>query len=292
MKILLLSENQAVINVVNICLDKPDFELFNALLDDGHCDLVIKDVDGDEDLSDFDEDTTLFLLARDKFETFLARNKIKKPFLPSELIKFLEDYEQNLPEISPKMLAKMASLRAQNDDIDTIKNILKDLDDADARDTNTHTLFMDDALSDSDAVGANSAPRGDGDDETGDLDGDADDINAADALGAGADADDVAQNAADKATEAKKEPIDEFAVHSDDVSLEDFARQLEITLGESDDIGAYEPMGEMKFREEDDAREVQELQSALEKAISKCLKEHLGPNLRNFKIHIDIEHKE
>lgn len=90
MKILLKSENPAVLSIVEICCERAGFDR-PYTKDDGEFDLVIQDCDKLEDITDNKE--TLFLIPRN-FENEVGNvNFIIKPFLPTELIKFLKDYE-------------------------------------------------------------------------------------------------------------------------------------------------------------------------------------------------------
>ncbi|MCR8684475.1 hypothetical protein [Campylobacter ureolyticus] len=90
MKILLKSENPAVLSIVEICCERAGFDR-PYTKDDGEFDLVIQDCDKLEDITD--NKGTLFLIPRN-FENEVGNvNFIIKPFLPTELIKFLKDYE-------------------------------------------------------------------------------------------------------------------------------------------------------------------------------------------------------
>ncbi|MCI6988139.1 MAG: hypothetical protein MR902_01005 [Campylobacter sp.] len=129
MRILLLSDNQAVANVVTLCLDKPGYEIVS---DANNCDLIIKDLENaQDDITEFDLNKTLFLISAVNFDTINVPNKIQKPFLPSKLIDFLTAYENSGVDIVAKSLKDTVD---SGDDIETITNIVDEIDLLDDKD--------------------------------------------------------------------------------------------------------------------------------------------------------------
>lgn len=163
MKILLKSENPAVLSIVEICCERAGFDR-PYTKDDGEFDLVIQDCDKLEDTTDNKE--TLFLIPRN-FENEVGNvNFIIKPFLPTELIKFLKDYESkanfnekksslNTEESLNEKINSLASEENLNDKTMTLKNedkanelkeigsLINEIDDMDSLKTNDETLEED-----------------------------------------------------------------------------------------------------------------------------------------------------
>lgn len=163
MKILLKSENPAVLSIVEICCERAGFDR-PYTKDDGEFDLVIQDCDKLEDITDNKE--TLFLIPRN-FENEVGNvNFIIKPFLPTELIKFLKDYESkanfnekksslNTEESLNDKINSLASEENLNDKTMTLKNedkanelkeigsLINEIDEMDSLKTNDETLEED-----------------------------------------------------------------------------------------------------------------------------------------------------
>lgn len=117
MKILLKSENPAVLSIVEICCERAGFDR-PYTKDDGEFDLVIQDCDKLEDITDNKE--TLFLIPRN-FENEVGNvNFIIKPFLPTELIKFLKDYD-NKKDFSEEKISLNTETNLNNQ-IDSLKS--------------------------------------------------------------------------------------------------------------------------------------------------------------------------
>ena len=117
MKILLKSENPAVLSIVEICCERAGFDR-PYTKDDGEFDLVIQDCDKLEDVTDNKE--TLFLIPRN-FENEVGNvNFIIKPFLPTELIKFLKDYD-NKKNFSEEKISLNTETNLNNQ-IDSLKS--------------------------------------------------------------------------------------------------------------------------------------------------------------------------
>lgn len=163
MKILLKSENPAVLSIVEICCERAGFDR-PYTKDDGEFDLVIQDCDKLEDITDNKE--ILFLIPRN-FENEVENvNFIIKPFLPTELIKFLKDYD-NKKDFSEEKISlntetnlnnQIDSLESQenlNSEIILLKNedkanelkeigsLINEIDDMDSLKTNDETLEED-----------------------------------------------------------------------------------------------------------------------------------------------------
>ena len=163
MKILLKSENPAVLSIVEICCERAGFDR-PYTKDDGEFDLVIQDCDKLEDITDNKE--TLFLIPRN-FENEVGNvNFIIKPFLPTELIKFLKDFESkinfnekksslNTEESLNDKINSLASEENLNDKTMTLKNedkanelkeigsLINEIDEMDSLKTNDETLEED-----------------------------------------------------------------------------------------------------------------------------------------------------
>lgn len=163
MKILLKSENPAVLSIVEICCERAGFDR-PYTKDDGEFDLVIQDCDKLEDITDNKE--ILFLIPRN-FENEVENvNFIIKPFLPTELIKFLKDYD-NKKDFSEEKISlntetnlnnQIDSLESQenlNSEIILLKNedkanelkeigsLINEIDEMDSLKTNDETLEED-----------------------------------------------------------------------------------------------------------------------------------------------------
>lgn len=166
MKILLKSENPAVLSIVEICCERAGFDR-PYTKDDGEFDLVIKDCERLEDVTDDKE--TLFLIPRNFKDEVGNVNFIIKPFLPTELIKFLKDYEgkadfseekfslntkENLnekisPLVSEENLSKqIISLKDEDkkDELEKIGSLIDEIDKMDNSKTNDKTLKEEDSL--------------------------------------------------------------------------------------------------------------------------------------------------
>lgn len=166
MKILLKSENPAVLSIVEICCERAGFDR-PYTKDDGEFDLVIKDCERLEDVTDDKE--TLFLIPRNFKDEAENVNFIIKPFLPTELIKFLKDYEtkadfseekfslntkENLddkisPLVSEENLSKqIISLKDEDkkDELEKIGSLIDEIDKMDDSKTNDKTLKEEDSL--------------------------------------------------------------------------------------------------------------------------------------------------
>lgn len=166
MKILLKSENPAVLSIVEICCERAGFDR-PYTKDDGEFDLVIKDCERLEDVTDDKE--TLFLIPRNFKDEVGNVNFIIKPFLPTELIKFLKDYEtkadfseekfslntkENLddkisPLVSEENLSKqIISLKDEDkkDELEKIGSLIDEIDKMDDSKTNDKTLKEKDSL--------------------------------------------------------------------------------------------------------------------------------------------------
>ena len=166
MKILLKSENPAVLSIVEICCERAGFDR-PYTKDDGEFDLVIKDCERLEDVTDDKE--TLFLIPRNFKDEAENVNFIIKPFLPTELIKFLKDYEtktdfseekfslntkENLddkisPLVSEENLSKqIISLKDEDkkDELEKIGSLINEIDEMDNSKTNDKTLKEEDSL--------------------------------------------------------------------------------------------------------------------------------------------------
>ena len=115
MKVFLESDNSAIASIVAICCERAGSDLVEDL--DVGCDLYIKDCDQIEDIVK-DEKTLLLLPKSLKDEA--DKNSIIKPFLPTELINFLQNYKKE----SLKHNAKQAEISA-------ISEIVKEIDDLD-----------------------------------------------------------------------------------------------------------------------------------------------------------------
>lgn len=166
MKILLKSENPAVLSIVEICCERAGFDR-PYTKDDGEFDLVIKDCERLEDVTDDKE--TLFLIPRNFKDEVGNAKFIIKPFLPTELIKFLKDYEtkadfseekfssntkENLDEkisplVSEENLSKqIISLKDEDkkDELEKIGSLINEIDEMDNSKTNDKTLKEEDSL--------------------------------------------------------------------------------------------------------------------------------------------------
>ena len=166
MKILLKSENPAVLSIVEICCERAGFDR-PYTKDDGEFDLVIKDCERLEDVTD--DKGTLFLVPRNFKDEVGNVNFIIKPFLPTELIKFLKDYEskadfseekfslntkENLddkisPLVSEENLSKqIISLKDEDkkDELEKIGSLIDEIDKMDDSKTNDKTLKEEDSL--------------------------------------------------------------------------------------------------------------------------------------------------
>ncbi|NLY03529.1 MAG: hypothetical protein GXZ15_01605 [Campylobacter sp.] len=86
MKIFLSSKNPAISSIVNICCERTDNDLVS---DENSADLVIKDCEIAEDVENLDN--TLYLIPKD-LEYIECKNRIIKPFLPTEMIKFIKNF--------------------------------------------------------------------------------------------------------------------------------------------------------------------------------------------------------
>lgn len=135
MRILLLSNNDAVINVVGICLDKPGFDVFNNSENEvENIDFVIKDVENLDDLSDCDFDKTLFLLPKDLIDKIDAKYKIVKPFLPKDLIDILAQFENSSRGLNKDTVREIHGILKEIDDMDediSLESMAKELESVD-----------------------------------------------------------------------------------------------------------------------------------------------------------------
>lgn len=125
MKILLKSENPAVLSIVEICCERAGFDR-PYTKDDGEFDLVIQDCDKVDDITDNKE--TLFLIPRN-FENEIGNvNFIIKPFLPTELIKFLKDYGNKKDFSEEKIsLNTETNLNNQIDSLESQENLSSEI---------------------------------------------------------------------------------------------------------------------------------------------------------------------
>ncbi|MCZ6134328.1 hypothetical protein [Campylobacter ureolyticus] len=163
MKILLKSENPAVLSIVEICCERAGFDR-PYTKDDGEFDLVIQDCDKVEDITD--NKAILFLIPRNFEDEVGNVNFIIKPFLPTELIKFLKDYESkadfneekfslNTEESLNDKINSLVSEENLNDKTMTLKNedkanelkeigsLINEIDEMDSLKTNDETLEED-----------------------------------------------------------------------------------------------------------------------------------------------------
>ncbi|CZE50570.1 hypothetical protein [Campylobacter geochelonis] len=120
MKVFLDNKNQAISNIVATCCERVSCDL----VEDYSYDLLIKECESLEDISGVDKDKTIFLLPRDIFTQVDVKNKILKPFLPTELIEFLKEFSDKFD--------KKEFINEKNlEDISSISNIVKEIDDMD-----------------------------------------------------------------------------------------------------------------------------------------------------------------
>lgn len=119
MKVLFDGSNQTVQNIVATCCEQAGFDMAENNEKD-NASLIVKDCDENTDFTEFDEDKTLFLLPKAKFLEVSVKNKIAKPFLPMELIKFLSDFSSHKVR---------ESLNAEN--LENLSSILSDIDELD-----------------------------------------------------------------------------------------------------------------------------------------------------------------
>ncbi|MCZ6150567.1 hypothetical protein O6B96_05855 [Campylobacter ureolyticus] len=117
MKILLKSENPAVLSIVEICCERAGFDR-PYTKDDGEFDLVIQDCAKVEDVTDNKE--ILFLIPKNFEDEVGNVNFIIKPFLPTELIKFLKDYD-NKKDFSEEKISLNTETNLNNQ-IDSLKS--------------------------------------------------------------------------------------------------------------------------------------------------------------------------
>lgn len=114
MKILLDSTNQMISKIVEICCERVGAELN----DDADADFIIKDVDGDIDILEYDQNKTIFLISKDKTD-FNTRFKITKPFLPAELINLLSSLD-SIHNYTTK--SDISEFDLQKEELEAIKN--------------------------------------------------------------------------------------------------------------------------------------------------------------------------
>lgn len=139
MKILLISDNASIINIVTICCERINAELF--MNEDNECDMSIVDTACVEDVAKFDEDKTLFLLSKDS--EILPKHRIFKPFLPTDLIEFFTNLNKQEDE-------NMAYLRDRIDENKkNISKIMQEIDDMDGRNRYSEDELVDSKVLDS-----------------------------------------------------------------------------------------------------------------------------------------------
>ncbi|MSN96360.1 hypothetical protein F1B92_04025 [Campylobacter sp. FMV-PI01] len=118
MKVFLDSQDKLGIStLVEISCDRGGFDL----VEDGAYDILIKDVEKDEELLNFDENKTIFLLPKNLSDAYSFKNQIIKPFLPTELIQILKDIgKKNIVE--KKTAQDISEINATLKEIEEIDN--------------------------------------------------------------------------------------------------------------------------------------------------------------------------
>lgn len=142
MKILLDNNDQAISLIVATCCERVSANLKELDGVEEDYDLLIKDCDNDTNISEYNLYKTLFLLPRGSANRLSVKYFLEKPFLPNELIKFLNEFLVSNVEIDDSNENDFLSLDdlpvldngldQQNtkidEDIATIANIVNEID--------------------------------------------------------------------------------------------------------------------------------------------------------------------
>jgi len=122
MKVLLEGNNQIVSKIVGTSCEQAGCDLLNnSIGDNDDFELLVKDCENDTEISEFDQEKTLFLVPKTAYDKIDAKYKISKPFLPIELINFLSEYSARISRQSDMM-----------ENIENLNSILNDIDELDA----------------------------------------------------------------------------------------------------------------------------------------------------------------
>lgn len=115
MKIFLDSSNPSIASIVNICCERTDNILVSSKEE---AELVIKDCNSADDVDNLDN--TLYLISKN-FGDIDVTNSIYKPFLPTEMIKFIKNFN-----IKPRQVEL-----SNSSTIEELSEIVRDIDSMD-----------------------------------------------------------------------------------------------------------------------------------------------------------------
>lgn len=146
MKILLDSEDLVVDSIVSRCCERVNAE-FKKLSDNPEdYDLLIKNCDENFEVLETNVYKTLFLIPKNFNDFSNIKYFIKKPFLPSELIKFLSEFcdtEENVPSNILENNYKQKQLSIlENKKEEDIQNISKIVDEIDSIENSSGYEFI------------------------------------------------------------------------------------------------------------------------------------------------------